>query len=100
MQKYIVAVTWEFEKDDVAYVFDTWEEACEYMQAMWKWCIKCEYEDCNGKENSFLLEDMTKCDMEEGTAVMTWGSEYMEGLEHRYWNVIPTSEPLKFPKDI
>ena len=98
MQKYILAVTWEHDIESVAYEFDTWEDACKYMKAMWKWCIECEYEECDGKENSFLIEEETKCNTEDGTAVMTWDSNYMDELDHRYWEVIPTSEPLKLPE--
>ena len=89
MQKYVLAVTYDFDPDGCSYIFDTWEEAVKYMKAMWKYCCDIERKECE-----YFDELGSKCDEENGTAVLRWDDGE---LTHRHWEVLPTSEPMKFP---
>ncbi len=93
MQKYIVVATYDFDPDSVAYEFDDYDKALGFMKALWKWC--CEEERRVGSfGKSSFSEEMSHCNMEEGTAVITWDDGE---LTHRYFEIISTSEPLKLP---
>lgn len=86
MKKYAVVVYYTFDSETCVYLFDTYEEACNYLQKMWEYCFNSEIAT-NESEVDF---EMTY--HEEDYAQIKW-----DGNDNpmRIWQVTAVSEPMK-----
>lgn len=85
-QQYAVVVYYSFANESCVYLFDTYEKACSYLEAMWQYCYNAEL----AENPERIDEDGTY--HEEAYAQIKWGNE---DNCIRAWEVTAVSKPLK-----
>lgn len=85
MKKYAVVVCYTFNTESCVYLFDTYREACDYLQKMWEYCFNLEIAS-NESEINFKMTYH-----EEDYAQIKWNGTG----DLRIWRVTAVSEPMK-----
>ena len=79
MRQYVLCYHHSFDCEMEVYIFDDFNEACKYMEALWKWGMD------EGKEMG-IDHNMSECNVESGYAVIAWEGD---GKDYTYYDVIP-----------
>ena len=85
---YEVIVFYSFDPETCVYLFNSYKEACDYLEKMWKYCYNCEIEfgnDINRNESYH----------EEDYAQIKWNSN---DNDVRIWKILSVNEPMNFPQ--
>ena len=83
MKKYAVIVYYTFDIGSEVYLFDTYEQACEYLTSMWNYCFNFEL------KNEYFNKEESYCD--KGYAELAW-----DGNDKKIFEVTSVNEPMKF----
>lgn len=84
MKKYAVIVYYTFDiGHSEVYLFDTYEQACEYLTSMWNYCFNF------GLEDKYFNKEESYC--EKDYAELRWNDS-----DKRIFEVANVIKPMKF----